>query len=162
MVPSWVSAHSAGLYSPIPRNPESCVQGNSNVLFSSASLLGAKHPGLLERGGLWGHRVTAGSHHCMCEAVRRALWLDWGWLRALWATWQSSECLSKGPSLGGREKTATHTGRPLLKEDSKKATFHGHHSWACGPLRAVWKMDRCLFSTMDSGCPGSDPTSRWC
>lgn len=162
MVPSWVSAHSARLYSPIPRKPESCVRGIGHVLFSSASLLGAKHPRPVRKGSLLGHRVSVGSHHCVCEAVRRALWLDWGWLRDLCATWRSPECLSKGPSLGGREKTAAHTGRPLLQEDSKKATFQGHHSWACGPLRAVWKMDGCLFSPMGSGCPGSDPTSRWC
>lgn len=65
----------------------------------------------------------------MWEIVKRELRLGWGGLRDLWAMWQPPE-ISKNGQASGRNKTATHTGWPLLQEDSKKATFPIHSSWA--------------------------------
>lgn len=69
----------ASLCGPVPRDPESCVQGISHILFSPASWVGTEHPGLLER-SFFGPRVSEGPH-CMWETVKRALRLGWGWLR---------------------------------------------------------------------------------
>lgn len=96
--------------------------------FSPASQVGESTPGFLERGASLDRGSVEGAllHMGDCEERTRT---GLGWLEGPVGNVVTPE-ISKTGRASGRDKTATHTMWPLLQEDSKKATFPIHSSWA--------------------------------
>lgn len=110
---------------------------------------GGRHPRPVRKGSPFGQMASEGHPHCLWEAVRGPLWLDWWWPRELWGTWWSVECFREGEGLQGRRKwlltagglsrSRTAGGPPLCPP------IWSQSRW---PLGAAWTRPRCVCAAL--------------